>query len=272
MASFSSSGDDVDGPLRPQENPDTRRSRSCALHGIPGETMKRLIFTSLAAALLGGCASIGSPVKIPSPANVDTSYVTDATKPDHYPGFLAAEGNIYSCRYGIHHESRAEFSPPKATIFASLLEQSLPGISTHHVVLQRFDVYENKRLKMLHNVGVIEGGYIGYRLAKAGLINRNLYTFKKLLIDADPMTKRDKNEHQVGCDDRDEGEYYSSEISGGHDVIVTWLVFSVDGKPYAFRSFYQYQPTAKNDVTAAIGDSIEQTIEAVAPRIAVQSK
>jgi hypothetical protein len=234
--------------------------------------MKKVISVSLAAALIGGCASINSPVRVMSPANLDTSYVTDATKPGNYPGFLAGEGNIYSCRYGIHHESRTEFIPPKAAIFASLLEESRPDISAHHVTLQRFDVYQNKRLKMLHTVGALEGGYVGYRLEKAGLVNSSLYTFKKLLIDADPMTKRGKKEHQVGCDDRKEGEYYSSEISGGHDVIVTWLVFSVDDKPYAFRSFYQYQPIAKEDVAAATSESIHETIEAIAQRINVQAK
>lgn len=231
--------------------------------------MKKVICAPLIAVLVAGCATIGNQVKITSAANVDTSYVTDATTPDNYAGYLAGEGNIYSCRYGIHMESQAEFTPPKAQIFASLLEQSRPEIVTHHVVLQRFDVYQNQRLKMLHNVGAMEGGYIGYRLEKAGLINADLYTFKKLMVDTNPMKKRGKNEHQVGCDDRKEGEYYSSEISGGHDVIVTWLVFSVDGKAYAFRTFYQYQPATKADISAGIDESLHETIDAIAQRIAM---
>jgi hypothetical protein len=231
--------------------------------------MRKIIYAPLVAALLSGCASIGNPVSVTTPSQIDTAFVTDATKPDNYPGYLAGEGNIYSCRFGIHMESKAEFNPPKAQIFASLLAQDRPEISTHHVVLQRFDVYQNQRLKMLNKVGSMEGGYIGYRLAKAGLVNANLYTFKRLIVDLDPMTKRGKNEHQVGCDDRKEGEYYSSEISGGHDVIVTWLIFSVDGKSYTFRTFYQYQPASKNEIAAGISNAIHDTVDAVAQRIAI---
>lgn len=69
-----------------------------------------------------------------------------------------------------------------------------------------------------------------------------------------------------------EGIIFASLAAAGHDVIFTWLVFSVDGQPYAFRSFYQYQPTVKGDVATAIDDSDDETIEAVARRIAVQMK
>jgi hypothetical protein len=78
---------------------------------------------------------------------------------------------------------------------------------------------------------------------------------------------RHPGENQVGCDNRHEGEYYPSEISGGHDVVVTWLKFTVDNQPYYFKTFYQFQPDGKDQIMAGIREAVEMSINGIAPRI-----
>jgi hypothetical protein len=199
-------------------------------------------------------------------------FLVDQTQPDGYPAFLAGEGNDLSCRYGIHHESASDFSPPQAQLFAGLMAQALPSITAHKVVLERFDVYYNHRLKALHVLGAGGlGGFVGDTLRdaneRAAHQNITVFTFDKLLIDSDPEKDRHPGENQVGCDNRHEGEYYPSEISGGHDVIVTWLKFSVDGHSYYFRTYYQFQAENKDDVGVAIKSALQMSIQGIAPRI-----
>lgn len=219
-------------------------------------------------ASLCGCASLNNNVVMSSLPTSNTSFLINKTQPTDYPGYMAAQGNIYSCRYGIHAQSEAEFSPPKATMFAALLVKALPSISKYSVVLERFDVYENNRLANLHVAGSAIGGIIGAAIVSTGNINKDVYTFKNLIVDINPIVKRSLSENQVGCDDAREGEYYASEISGGHRVVVTWLKFRVNNKPYHFRTFYQFQPTAKYPVAEAISEAIRLSVEAAASMIA----
>jgi hypothetical protein len=192
----------------------------------------------------------------------------DHTLPDSYPGFLIGEGNDLSCRYGIHFESRQEFNPPKVQMFADLLARALPQITTHRVVLERFDVYYNHRLEAL---GVLASGeshtVLGDELEKAAHQNQGLYFSDKLLIDTNPEVDRHPTKNQVGCTNSHEGEYYSEEISGGYDVVVSWFEFSVDGHPYEFRTFYQLQPKDKAAIASGINEAIRMSVEQIAKKI-----
>lgn len=219
-----------------------------------------------------GCAAMDHKVVLNDLQQPSRPFMVDQTKPDSYPGFLAAEGNDLSCRYGIHYQSANEFTPPKAQLFAGLMAQALPSITTHKVVLERFDVYYNHRLKALHTLGSGGlGGAVGFAIGdanqRAARQNSTVFTYDKLLIDTEPETDRHPGQNQVGCDNRHEGEYYPSEVSGGHDVIVTWLKFSVDGHPYYFRTYYQFQPEGKDDVSTAIRSALQMSVQGVAPRI-----
>ncbi len=84
---------------------------------------------------------------------------------------------------------------------------------------------------------------------------------------SDPTRSKAKDVNMVGCDDRQEGEYDPSLISGGHDVIVSWLRFTVDGTEYHLRSFYQFQPEKPEDVNSAATLAVERTVEAVSSAI-----
>lgn len=238
--------------------------------------MRRAILAALLASSATACATVNHKVKYEQLDASPTSYVVDEMKPDSYPGFLAAEGNIYSCRYGIHHESQDEFEPPKAEVFAKLLAKYEPKVTSRRVVLQRFDVYYNHRLKAVATgttaAGGAVGGAVGASIQSSGqdaaAVNRNVFTFKKIVIDAAPLRKQDPTEHWVGCDDEHEGEYSAKAITGGSDVVVTWLQFTVDGAPYHFRTFYQFQPEKSGDVEAAIASAVALTVEGISPRIA----
>jgi hypothetical protein len=233
--------------------------------------MVRTMMAVLALAGLGGCASVNNKVVLPGGDTAGPLALTDATGADTYPGFLVAEGNIYSCRYGIHHQSREEFVPDKARTFAVLLKNAAPGLDLRRVVLERFDVYHNYRLKALSRVGQGAGGVIGDALVRAGRVNEDVFTFDKLIIDPRPGQSRHEGENVVGCDDRQEGDYYASQISGGHDVIVTWLGFRVDDTPYLIKSYYQFQPETKPQVVQAIGDAMRMTVAGAASRLAPSS-
>lgn len=229
--------------------------------------MRRIGLCAAAIATLSGCA-IQHAVVMPGLQQPVTGYVVDESKPDDYPGFGVAEGNIYSCRYGIHYQTPEEYKPPRAQMFADILAAASPDITKHHVVLKRFDVYFNQRLGMLHMAGGLIGGLVGYGIARSGEVNKNVFTFKKILVVSDPLQfKHDPKEHQVGCDNAHEGEYYSSEISGGNDVVVTWLSFDVDNVPYQFASYYQFQPDTQAKIAAGISEAIQMTIEGAASKV-----
>lgn len=209
---------------------------------------------------LGGCAVMNKPISMTDLRPPVQQYVEDQSPGDDYPGFLAGEGNDYSCHYGIHFESKEEYTPPKSQLFADLLAQDLPAITTHKVVLQRFDVYYNYRLKQIH---ALSGGLFGSPIR----LTPGVFFYDKLLIDTNPEVDRYPGMHQVGCDNAHEGEYYPVEISGGYDVVVSWFKFTVDGRPYEFRTFYQYQPQDKAATLAGIDEAIRMSVQGIAKQV-----
>lgn len=231
--------------------------------------MYRLFAAATLGLLASGCATLNHTAKF-DVGDAPTAYVADKTGPDDYPGFMVAEGNIYSCRYGIHHLSQAEFQPPKPQMFAALLTRHLADADRHQVVLERFDVYYNRRLKLLHQAGQGLGGIIGGVISDAGKQNWNVFSFKDLIVDTDPMKPKPENVHLVGCDDKHEGEFDPTQISAGHDVVITWLRFSFDEKPVQLRTFYQFQPDPASQgpsIDKAIETAIERSIEAAAAQV-----
>lgn len=134
-------------------------------------------------------------------------------------------------------------------------------------MLKRFDVYYNRKLKVLRSAGQAIGGAIGGAITDAAQRNDGNFTFKDLVVDTDPLQPKGKDVKMVGCDDRHEGEYDPSLISGGHDVLVTWFHFTIDGKEYHLRSFYQFQPENPQAVGPAAALAVERTVEAISGRI-----
>lgn len=235
--------------------------------------MRSLPLATLCIACLAGCASIRNPVAMPDLRPPDQMFLVDRTPPDGYPGFMVAEGNIYSCRYGIRFQTAREFDPPKGQMLAALLAEFSPRITQHEVMLERFDVYYNQRPKMLrigHAAGVAAlagAGVYALGPGSSGDIHEGMTSLDKLLVDSSPKIARHPAGEQVGCADANEGEYYASEIAPGHDVVVTWLKLEINGMPYHFRTFYQFRPADKSDVSAGISEAIRRSVKAVAERI-----
>ena len=229
--------------------------------------MKTSFLVALIAITLVGCASAPPVVQFSAAAEAPLNYVENKLAPDTYPNYLAGEGNIYSCRFGIHMQSADQFNPSKDKVFSALLLKALPDVRSRKVVLTRFDVYVNNRLGMLRTAGQSIGGFVGAAVADSDKVNANVFTFKKLIVDAAPLNPKARpNEHIVGCDHEHEGEFFASDISGGHAVIVTWLAFQVDEVPYTFKTYYQFQsdhPTAPTMINpATIGSVVNTAVDA----------
>lgn len=231
--------------------------------------MKARIFNfSLLILLVTGCA-VTPPVTFNNLPPSKLSITNNLSKVD-YPSYMAGAGNIYSCRFGIYYKTPDEFSPAREIIFASLLEKNIPQIKNHTIVLLQFDVYYNKRLKQLHAAGSAIGGIIGDAAENAA--SRGYFGFmnKNFLIDTIPGSFPLKTgEVSVGCDNENEGEYYPSRVSGGHDVVVSWFKFSVDGKIYHFRTEYQFQPENEAQIQAGISKAIDISLENIAAQIKI---
>jgi hypothetical protein len=199
-----------------------------------------------------------------------SSYVRDETGSDNYPSFVAGEGNIYGCRYGIHAYARSEFDPPKQEMFAKLVAKEHPSIVSHDVRLKRFDVYRNYRARLVQNVGNSMGGVIVPGEAKKMEAQHSPtaisepFSFQQVQGNG----RGDATENQIGCDGAGEGEYFPSLVEPHNDVIVIWLRFTVDGVPYSFRSMLQfgYVSLAAND--RAVEYAIHETMRMAGKKIA----
>lgn len=234
--------------------------------------MKRLLCVAGALCLLTGCASTVRRDVVMTGITVSApTFVVDATQPDNYPGYMAAEGNIYSCRYGIHHLARDEFSPSKVVIFESLLRQELPEIEGRRVVLERFDVYHNAKLRVRALVAPTVGGAVGGIVG--AMIQSSLedpvqgFALQRAFVDEDPLHHKIPGENEVGCEDKQEGSYYASYVGGGVDVIVSWLAFRIDDKPFLFKTYYAFQPDDKARIAAALQESMRMSVVAAAQRV-----
>ncbi len=230
---------------------------------LSGAVMMRLV-SVLVVAGISGCSSLKNNVVMPNVSAPQAEYVLDHTTSDDYPSYMVAEGNIYSCRYGIHHQSLAEFSPSKVAIFGSILRQQLPSAAQHRVVLTRFDVYHNQQLKLLRMTGSALGGVFEIYFTERASVNDGVFSSEKFQVERNPGSSSTSAEKIVGCDQAFEGEYDASQISAFHDVVVTWLVFSVDSVDYKLRTFYQFLPASKPDIAIGIEDAIRMSIQAAA--------
>ncbi len=212
---------------------------------------------------VAGCMP-ARPMTLKGVPPVPRAFVVDATSPDAYPAFGAAEGNIYSCRYGIAFQRAQEFKPDKARMFEALLASEWPEVAARQVVLHRFDVYSNRRLKTLSLAGNVIGGAVGMGIAAAA--NRasgRLVHLDRLVIHVDPNPSFvPDDENPIGCNGRGEGEYFASQVSAGHSVVVTWLRFDVDGVPFHFRTFYPYQEDEAERIEHAKLESVRLSVRA----------
>lgn len=213
---------------------------------------------------IAGCMP-ARPMNLRDVPAVAETFVVDATGPDSYPSAAAGEANIYSCRYGIALQRAHEFNPPKARMLEALLASEWPDITGRRVVLHRFDVYDNRRLKLLSQAGGIMGGAVGAVVrSSARRAGGKVYHLDRLVVHVDPDPSFvPEDENPVGCNGRGEGEYFASQISAGHSVVVTWVRLEVDGTPFHLRTFYGYQETSPAEVEQAKLEAARLTVKAL---------
>ena len=238
--------------------------------------MNRLLLI-LTVCLTSGCAGIKHHIFIPGVEAPKESYVENHLQKDNYPGFLAAEGNIYSCRYGIHFMSHSELPHPKDVIFASMFAKYHPEITKHKIKLHRFDIYYNWRIRALKNaapaVGAAVGGVLGSTIQSSidGYANtlHGSYVYEDLLVEVNPEKMEVKDEDKfVGCRKRDEGEYLAGVVSKGHDVVVSRFKFELDGTEYSFKTYHQTNWGTIND---AVNRALRMSFKAMGERLPITS-
>ena len=223
----------------------------------------------LIAAIASGCTPQTSIKLDAGNGKGKPSYVRDETLADHYPSFLGGEGNIYSCRYGIHAYAKNEFHPPKHEMFERLLAKEKPSLALHDVRLKRFDVYRNYRVRLLKAAGQSIGGVVVPDQARKLQAQQNpkvaALTFS---LQQNPGNGRgDSAENQIGCDGTSEGEYFPSQVAPDNDAIVIWLSFTIDGTSYDFRSMLQFGYVSLEANDRAVSYAIDETLQAVAKKL-----
>ncbi|MNV10273.1 hypothetical protein D3C71_1007870 [compost metagenome] len=213
--------------------------------------------------LLNGCAAnLRRDLVVSNLAQPAAPFVVDATTQDAKRAYLAAEGNIYSCWYGIHQLSQSEFTPPKAEMFESMLAGVIPEVVTRRVVLERFDVFHNvqgnlSRSAMTTASAVLYESPASYIVRSAP---NESFWFEK-----DPYARRGGT--AVGCMEGEDGSYFERDVVTGHAVVVVWLKFRVDDVPFAFKSYYQHQATDKAAVAQVTDVALKETMQGVAEKL-----
>jgi hypothetical protein len=223
----------------------------------------------LVAAVASGCTPQAAIKLDADNDKSEPSYVRDETLADHYPSFVAGEGNIYSCRYGIHAYGKDEFHPPKNEMFERLLAKENPSLASHDVRLKRFDVYRNYRVRLLKAAGQSIGGVVvpGQARKLEAQQNPKVATLTFSLQQNPGNGRGDSAENQIGCDGASEGEYFPSQVAPDNDAIVVWLSFTIDGTPYDFRSMLQFGYVSQEANDRAVSYAINETLQAVAKKL-----
>jgi len=234
----------------------------------------RFVSSFLILIFITGC-SINHPLKIQGLTEQKKVFVENKLQKDSYPGFMSAEGYIFSCRYGIHYMTEKEISPAKEKIFASLLSKYFPDVVNHKVTLHRFDMYYNWQVRALTVAGQAIGGALGGGIiadsvtGKANALQGG-YAYEDLIVQINPEKAHlldDQN--YVGCKGAYEGEYLTGLVSGGHDAVVVWLNFNIDGKPYRFKTYYQTQLDESGGIPQAVEMALEKSFKAIATKFTI---
>lgn len=197
-----------------------------------------LIITVALTAVVCGCASL--PVaQIPTVAIPQTDKVVfeDKTVSPNAGPYMFAEGNIYSCHYGIKKIGSGAMQPNRMVLLHSYLDnQIFKGSQSHTAIVNRFDIYWNRDVALRYHAGVpfAFAGDLAASAATSGLI--------------------------IGCKDAEEGEYYSSEVpSKDYSAIVIYLNILIDNQRYKIRTVYPVFEDSDTksrwsaDLTAAVG-------------------
>lgn len=178
-----------------------------------------LTLISILTLILSGC-TINPPQNLSlSGTPQSNSFVTDDREDLDYPGYMAGEGNIYSCHYGIAYFEDELLNPKPISILEHHLIQNHPEISKNNVSVNRFDIFYNWKEPLMqvakHSVAGALSGVTGNTwVAKEGPLEGEI----------------------IGCENENLGEYYRSEVPVGYAAMVTYLDLNVDSRVIKVRN------------------------------------
>ncbi|MGE5624084.1 MAG: hypothetical protein ACM3ZT_00895 [Bacillota bacterium] len=226
---------------------------------------------------LTGCSVAFPMVHIdspPLPSNDRTTFI-DKRIIDNPPAFLAGEGNIYSCHYGIRRVDDNAFDPPRMVLLhAYLANQILTDSQPHIATLYRFEIYWNGHLiaerggtaAATAGLAGMSGAGGGTRTAALAVAAGSGPSVQPGALPGDTL---------VGCENSQQGEYYYREAPDPDSrPIVTYIDIDVDGKDYKIRHLHPMVPedkiykswpvevkTALDESFSALGDEIKPSVQ-----------
>ena len=179
-----------------------------------------LKFTITLCLLLGGCASsrVATLPVLQGTLNHNIT-VIDERSPKEDPSYLANEGNIYSCNFGIKRVKEGETAPERLEYLKNYLSAKLPQEKISALTVERFDIYVNIQAQVKHAAPSFAASG-----ALAGAVNGAVH---EIATHMGPV---------IGCAGESAGEYWQSEASGSYIVAVTFLEGNIDGKEFKVRS------------------------------------
>lgn len=200
---------------------------------------------SLVTVVVAGCSTL--PVAQMSaaspPVNNNVKFIDERTSPSAGP-FMFAEGNIFSCHYGIKKIGPKAMQPDRMALLHSYLaNQIFSGAQEHTAVVKRFDIYWNQDVALRHQAGLpfALAGEAAASAATSGVV--------------------------LGCKNAEEGEYYSAEVPpGNYSAIVVYLRVVLDGQTYNVRTAQPLleDSTTKSQWPAALADAVNKTFGTLA--------
>ena len=134
-------------------------------------------------------------------------------------------------------------------------------------------MYHNNRLALLDLAGTsVIGGVVGSIISDRARQNQTGFSRTKLhAYDLNKIGYTVAGENAVGCDGKNEGEYYASKITGGSSVIVSWFDFDYKGNNYRYRTTFEVEAegkkTSKSDVQNAVQTALESSISNIAAQL-----
>lgn len=210
------------------------------------QTKLNLTLALVLTSAISGC-SINPPQNLSLPGNSqNSSFVTDNRQELDYPSYMAGEGNIYSCHYGIAYYSDELLNPKPISILEHHLIENYPELRKSNISVNRMDIFYNWKEPLMQVAkrsvaGALTGSTGHTWVAKEGPIQAEV----------------------IGCEDESLGEYYRSEVPVGHAAMVTYLDMIVDSRIIKIRNVTPIivdELPRKKDLSPWIDKAIENTL------------
>jgi hypothetical protein len=135
--------------------------------------------------------------------------------------FLSAQGNIYSCLYGISRIKESETLPERLDYLRSVINGSSVQDAVHVITITRFDIYVNSQAELKDSM--------------PSTITPASGSFAAGAVQGAVGAAAKHNGAVVGCEGTDTGEYAADEREEHGRPVIVYLDGEADGKPFKIR-------------------------------------